>query len=248
MYANRGIVSKPAWIKTIRTGRGTTIFESQPNHKPVLDPRVDYLMVDLLQEVLRSGTGASVRGRGFKLPAAGKTGTSDHDGWFAGFTSKLLCVVWVGYDDNHDLNIEGAKSALPIWVEFMKRAHEHREYRAVHGWDAPDGIVSIDIDPATGQLATPMCPAARSEYFISGTQPVQVCSLHGGGTQVAGWETVPPKESPVPPRMSVPEPGGTYKTAQSAPQTTTPETPQPPAVEKPKEKRGFFGRIRDIFK
>ena len=64
----------------------------------MLEPRIAYLMVDMLQEVMRSGTAAGVRARGFRLPAAGKTGTS-HDGWFAGFTSELLCVVWVGFDD-----------------------------------------------------------------------------------------------------------------------------------------------------
>ena len=61
---------------------------------------------------------------------AGKTGTS-HDGWFAGYTSELLCVVWVGFDDNRELNLEGAHSAAPIWAEFMKRALEFREYRDV---------------------------------------------------------------------------------------------------------------------
>ena len=65
-------------------------------------------MVSMLQEVLRSGTGAGVRSLGFTLPAAGKTGTS-RDGWFAGFTSELLCVVWVGFDDNRELNLEGAR-------------------------------------------------------------------------------------------------------------------------------------------
>src|ERR1041384_7918210 len=87
----------------------------------VLDPRVAYLMVNLLQGVMQNGTAAGVRSRGFVVPAAGKTGTS-RDGWFAGFTSQILCVVWVGYDDNTDLKLEGSKSALPIWTEFMKRA------------------------------------------------------------------------------------------------------------------------------
>src|SRR6185503_11522938 len=109
----------------IRDEHGSVLYEQKPAHKQVLDPRVAYLMVDLLAEVLRTGTGAGVRSRGFTLPAAGKTGTS-HDGWFAGFTSKLICVVWVGFDDNRELPLEGAKSALPVWTEFMKRAHQYR--------------------------------------------------------------------------------------------------------------------------
>ena len=90
-------------------------------------------------------------------PAAGKTGTS-HDGWFAGYTTELLCVVWVGFDDNRELNLEGAHSAAPIWAEFMKRALEFREYRDVKPFRAPDGIVSISIDPESGMPATPSVP------------------------------------------------------------------------------------------
>ena len=190
-FTNRGVAAKPTWISMIRSHRGSPIFESHPERKAVLDPRVNYLMISLLEEVMRSGTAAGVRSRGFTLPAAGKTGTS-RDGWFAEFTSKLICVVWVGFDDNKELGLEGAKSALPIWTEFMKRAHQHRQYKNVTGWDAPDGIVSVDIDPASGQLATVGCPSARAEVFVSGTQPVELCRLHGGGiTHVAGWETTP---------------------------------------------------------
>jgi penicillin-binding protein 1B len=88
--------------------------------RQVLDARVSYLMVSLLQGAITNGTGAGLGARGFKLPAAGKTGTSD-DGWFAGFTPSLLAVAWVGYDDDRELNISEARSALPVWTKFMKR-------------------------------------------------------------------------------------------------------------------------------
>src|SRR5258708_6266774 len=96
------------------------------------------------KEVLRSGTGVAVRSRGFALPAAGKTGTS-RDGWFAGFTTELLCVVWVGFDDNRELNLEGARSALPIWAEFMKRAAKFRPYSQAHEFHSPSGVASSNI-------------------------------------------------------------------------------------------------------
>ncbi|MEO8128332.1 MAG: PBP1A family penicillin-binding protein [Bryobacteraceae bacterium] len=250
MYADKGVVVKPNWVQLIRSQKGSTVFEAKPERRAVLDPRVNYLMVDLMQEVLRTGTGASVRSRGFTLPAAGKTGTS-HDGWFAGFTSRLICVVWVGYDDNHELNIEGAKSALPIWTEFMKRAHQHREYRNVTGWDAPDGIVSVDIDPASGQLATPTCPSMRPEYFIAGSQPVQLCHLHSNGvTQVAGWDTSAPKAAGSEVAANSPGAPATYRrsqTIQIKPQESD-QTQPVPQQERPKEKKGFFGRIKEIFK
>jgi penicillin-binding protein 1B len=141
---------------------------------------------------LRSGTGAGVRSRGFTLPAAGKTGT-EHDAWFAGFTTKLLCLDWVGLDDYQDIKMEGAKAALPIWTDFMKRAHQHRAYRDVKDFDVPDGVVSAQVDADTGQLATSACPRISTDYYLVGTQPTQYCTLHlGGATEIAGWETAPP--------------------------------------------------------
>ena len=131
-------------------------------------------MVDMLQEVLRSGTGAGVRARGFRLPAAGKTGTS-HDGWFAGFTSELLCVVWVGFDDYTDLGLEGARSALPIWTEFMSEAARYKQYGNAKPFKAPEGVVQASVDPATGALSGPDCPTGISSYFVDGTQPQMQC-------------------------------------------------------------------------
>lgn len=244
IYPNRGVYLKPNWIKIIRDDGGKTIFTAKPESHPVLDPRVAYMMVNMMEEVLRSGTGAGVRSRGFLLPAAGKTGTS-HDGWFAGFTSKLICVVWVGFDDNRELNLEGAHSALPIWTEFMKRAHQYREYRGVRAFAAPDGVVSVEVDPATGQLASPSCPGVRTEVFIAGTQPVEVCGLHGSGrgssTLVAGWDAGTGAVSgggdagkeAARPRRPVREQASAPGQAQSQP---------------PPKKKGIFHRLLDIFK
>lgn len=180
VFANYGNRLDTGFIRSIRGQHADSIFEWHPSRKPAIDPRVAYLVENMMEEVLRSGTGAGARSRGFYLPAAGKTGTS-HDGWFAGFTSKLICVVWVGFDDDRDIKLEGARSAMPIWTEFMKRAHQHPEYRNVHEFAAPSGVVSAEIDSDTGELATPACPNVRSEVFIEGTQPLVFCHLHGGG-------------------------------------------------------------------
>jgi penicillin-binding protein 1B len=134
--------------------------------------------------VLRSGTGAGVHSYGFNLPAAGKTGTS-RDGWFAGFTTQLLCVVWVGFDDNRDLKLEGAHSALPIWAEFMKRAAQYRPYKDARPFPQASGIVSAEICNDSGQLAGPYCPRVRTEMFIEGTQPAVQCELHSFDTSIA---------------------------------------------------------------
>ncbi len=246
VFPNGGILKKPGYIDSIRDQQGHTFYQSQPQDKPAIDPRVAYLMVNMMEEVLRTGTAAGVRGRGFLLPAAGKTGTS-RDGWFAGFTSKLICVVWVGFDDNRDFKLEGARSALPIWTEFMKRAHQHRQYRNVHEFEAPEGVVTADIDADNGLLATPGCPKVRSEVFIAGTQPVEACPLHGGArTQVAGWDPVAP--APAERNPVVAENG--KSTGSPAPVTSISITPATPAQqpEPARKSRGFFGRLKDIFK
>jgi penicillin-binding protein 1B len=250
MFPSGGVYAKPHYIRDIRDQRGTPIFEGKPERAQVLDPRVAYMTTNLMEDVLRSGTGAGVRSRGFRLPAAGKTGSS-HDAWFAGFTSKLLCIVWVGFDDYRDVKLEGAQAALPIWTEFMKRAHKHREYRNVNGFDAPDGIVSAEIDPDSGQLATNACPRYSTEVFISGTQPIELCYLHGGGisTQVARWEDTEPSKAPNPsmgrePGVQ-PRPASSSRVVRSIPVDPLPQPPQEPA---PKKKRGFFDRIKGIFR
>src|SRR4029077_18294986 len=210
VFPNGGDLLKAGFIKGIRDGSGATTFQSKPQRKPAIDPRVAYLVENMMEDVLRgTGTGARARSMGFTLPAAGKTGTS-RDGWFAGFTSKIICVVWVGFDDNRDFKLEGAHSALPIWVEFMKRAHQLQAYKNVHSFQPPDGIVTVDIDEDTGELATPNCPKVRSEVFIAGSQPLQVSHIHGNGrTLVAGWDPV--QAAPA----GEPESGAVVATAQN---------------------------------
>jgi penicillin-binding protein 1B len=177
IYSNHGLYVRPSLISQVKTRSGQTIYSHTAEAHQALDPRVSYLMVNLMEGVLQSGTGAGVRTRGFTVPAAGKTGTS-RDGWFAGFTSQLLCVVWVGFDDNQDLKLEGAKSALPVWTEFMKRALKLEAYRDPKPFKAPSGLSSAQIDPETGMLATPNCPSSRGELFIAGTEPGETCTLH----------------------------------------------------------------------
>ena len=178
IFANQGTWVKPTTIAQVLSADGAILSQHQPQTRAALDPRVAYITQNMMQEVLRSGTGAAVRSRGFVLPAAGKTGTS-RDGWFAGFTTELLCVVWVGFDDNRELNLEGARSALPIWAEFMKRASKSRPYSSAHEFRSPAGVVSAGICEESGNLAGAGCPKVRTEWFISGTEPTSTCESHG---------------------------------------------------------------------
>jgi penicillin-binding protein 1B len=252
IFANQGVYVKPSFVSMVRAQNGKDIYKNKTVERAVLDPRVAYLMTNLMEEVMRSGTAAGVRARGFNVPAAGKTGTS-HDGWFAGYTSDLLCIVWVGFDDNRELDLEGAHSALPIWTEFMKRALQYRAYRNTQPFQAPDGIVSVQIDPESGMLATPYCPTTISEVYISGTQPVTSCPLHDRGqsvTNVAGWELPgsPPQAGPAP-HVDTPPPVLAARRPPPGPEGTQPP-PVAPAqkAEKPKEKKGLFRRLLNVFK
>jgi len=252
VFPNGGQLIDTSFIKSIRDRQSTSIYEAHPKKTQVIDARVAYLVENMMEEVIRSGTGASVANRGFDLAAchgaiylcaAGKTGTS-RDGWFAGFTSRLLCVVWIGFDDNRDFKLEGAKSALPIWVEFMKRAHQHREYHTVRPFQAPDGIVTVEIDSDTGELATPRCPHIRSEVFIAGTQPVQSCHVHGDGrTQVAGWE---PVQSEQPETANVRSVASTRISDPGANRVihVTPQPAPPPQA----EKKSIWKKLGNLFK
>jgi penicillin-binding protein 1B len=241
VFANGGVWVKPRMIDSIRDKSGTEVFEGPAETKKVLDPRVNWIMVSMLQDVLRYGTGAGVRSRGFALPAAGKTGTS-HDAWFAGFTSKLICIVWVGLDDYKDLKIEGAKAALPIWTEFMKRAHQHRAYRNVTDFAEPAGIVSASIDPLSGELGTTNCPKVVTEYYLDGTQPTVFCRMHANGsTQIAGWDTSANASGTSPSGQTL---ANGQLSSNGQPANGQLPTPDVDA----KKKKGLLDKLKNIFK
>ncbi len=179
-FANGGLLSESRPIKRVTNSDGVGLTEAKPQTKQALKPEISWLMTNIMQDVLNRGTASRARAMGFTGTAAGKTGTS-RDGWFAGYTPNLVCVVWVGFDDNSELGLEGAKSALPIWTSFMKTALVLRPDLGGESFPPPpDGIVSDEIDPTTGLIATDQCPARRTEYFIEGTQPQQLCEAHTG--------------------------------------------------------------------
>lgn len=245
IFANDGVMVEPRLISHIVDKSGKDIWNSEAVTKRVLDPRVNFLVVSLMQEVLRSGTGAGAYRYGFNLPAAAKTGTSQ-DAWFAGFTSKLLCIVWVGLDDYKDIKMQGAEAAMPIWAEFMKKAHQHRAYRNVTQFNVPAGIVTAQIDNASGQLATNSCPPAevRTEYYLDGTAPSQFCPLHaGGGTTVTDWQTplpsVPITGLPPSAQMTPPPPVESPETVQADASSQKDKQATP--------KKGLFDKLKTIF-
>jgi penicillin-binding protein 1B len=174
VFANGGLHLDPWMLASVRTPTGDIINDYAPTSKRVLDARVAYLATDMLENVINHGTGAGTRLRGFTAPAAGKTGT-DHDAWFAGYTSNLLCIVWVGNDDYSQLNIEGADAAAPIWAEFMKKAVQLPQYSDTHEFSAPGGVEMVKIDKVSNLLSDDACPDGFEAAFLAGTAPTETC-------------------------------------------------------------------------
>ena len=177
IFANGGLHLDPWMVASVRTPSGDVITDYSPTSKQLLDTRVAYLTTNMLEAVVSGiGTGAGVRNLGFHAPAAGKTGSS-HDAWFAGYTSNLLCIVWVGNDDYSDIKIHGALAAGPIWAEFMKKAVELPQYSDTHEFNVPDGVQIVPIDKTTNLPADATCMSdTYNAAFLDGTVPTQTCS------------------------------------------------------------------------
>ena len=175
MFANEGKRVMPVSYSRVTDGTGRTLMQATRDGRDILTPQVAYLMTSMMQDVIDRGTGTRVRAMGFKGTAAGKTGSS-RDGWFAGYTPNLVCVVWVGFDDNSDLGLTGGATAAPIWAEFMIKALQMRPDLGGNFAD-PGGLVTVNIDPATGLLAR--SEGGRPEYFLQGTEPAGVSPKDG---------------------------------------------------------------------
>ena len=176
-FANQGKHVEPHGILRVETAGGADVTRMRLRAASVVRPEIAYLITYLMEGVINRGTGAGVRARGFRLPAAGKTGTT-RDGWFVGYTKNLLVVTWVGFDDNRDLGIEGSHSALPIWTDFMLKAYALYPPKERMDFTLPSGIEFVDIDAESMLRATPDCPDTFKEAFISGTAPVEYCPIH----------------------------------------------------------------------
>jgi penicillin-binding protein 1B len=188
VFTNGGVHLDPWMLASVRTPKGDVITDYTPVTRQVMDVRAAYLTAYLMEAVLQGngsagcrvggkdycGTGAGVRNLGFISPAAGKTGTS-HDAWFAGFTSSLLCVVWVGNDDYTDIQLEGAHAAAPLWADFMKQAVLLPQYSDTKEFVAPQGVAVERIDRATNLLADDSCPDDYQAAFLDGTGPTDTC-------------------------------------------------------------------------
>jgi penicillin-binding protein 1B len=252
VFANGGIKIDPWLLASVRAPNGDVMNDYTPTTKPVLDPRVAYLTTSLMEGVMNFGYGYEARRRGFMAPAAGKTGTS-HDAWFAGYTSNLLCIVWVGNDDYTPLpdKLTGGIAAAPIWAEFMKAAVRLPQYSDTREFVPPSGVTVVTLDKATNLLADASCPGSTySAAFLDGTEPTDTCD-HLNGDQRSIFQ----KLFGLGDKSTMPAlPAGSRPTVVQPPVTTTVQTPGTPGAgqspspavadsAEPKKKRGFFSKI-----
>lgn len=170
VFASGGTARDPLFVSQLERGVGDVPLPPRSPERRVMDPAVAYLTTSLLGSVISEGTGR--RAQALERPLAGKTGTTNQakDAWFVGYSTDLVAAVWVGYDDALPLGWgeSGATSALPIWIDFMKAAHQDKPATQ---FPRPSEIVEAEIDPHTGLLARYGQEDARLEIFLPGTVP-----------------------------------------------------------------------------
>jgi penicillin-binding protein 1A len=171
VFANNGMLTPQYYITKVTDTEGTVLQETPPPVPiPVISPETAYVITNLMQSVVSSGTGhrASVIGR----PVAGKTGTTNgaKDAWFIGYIPQLVTGVWVGYDQERSLGSggTGGQAAAPIWGDYMQKAIMSLP---AEDFTAPENVSFVLINPRTGKLGKEGTPGAVMECFIKGTEP-----------------------------------------------------------------------------
>jgi penicillin-binding protein 1A len=259
-FANGGMVQAPLLVRRVETTDGQVLFKVEQAAERGVSEETAFLMSNMMSDVVNAGTGAAARSVGFRLPAAGKTGTTNdyHDAWFVGFTPRLATGVWIGYDQPRTIIGGGYASvlAVPVWGRFMTAAT--RKDRP-EWFSQPATITSATICRLSGKLATDSChetvhaaeggssktvSTVFTEYFVEGTEPTESCPIHQRivSSPLKALATLfsPSREASAPEPAPQPPPA----VAEAAPPSQPAATPQP---EQPR-KRGFWSRVLGIGK
>ena len=178
-FANLGLRTTPYAILRVETAAGEVLWQPRPEREAVLTPEEAWLMVNMMKDVIGRGSAYSAtRGAGLRVPAGGKTGTTNDgaDVWFIGYTADLVAGVWMGFDKPTKIksNAQGGSLAAPAWTAFMLDVYKRKPEPP--DWPRPDGVIVREVDAATGLLANGSCAGPIvSEFFIVGTEPRLSC-------------------------------------------------------------------------
>jgi len=190
VFPNAGLRKQAYIIERIDDSEHRPIYRAAHLTIPALDPGAAWMTTELMEEVLTHGTAASARSLGFRLPAAGKTGTTNDfkDAWFVGFTSSMTCGVWVGFDQPTTIMPHGygAALALPVWTDVVMKSAQR--YPA-DPFKAPVATQEATVCSISNAIATTGCVAAGTAYTIDlpvSHIPRGVCGVHGGNPTVLG--------------------------------------------------------------
>jgi penicillin-binding protein 1A len=258
-FANDGKVPTPLAIRRVEDRDGLPLYEAEERSIRAVSETTAFLISNMMADVINAGTAAGVRGLGFKLPAAGKTGTTNdfYDAWFVGYTPKLVTGVWVGFDQPQTILPNGfaADVAVPFWATFMKSATEGDE---AQWFKRPADVTTATVCRISGMLASGGCEHVEvvdedngllksqsmvyTEYFARGTTPTEFCDLHerrGIFGTIAGLfvEPAPPAKAVPATVVSAPAPAAVAPAADVPKAEVAPPPPEPP------KKRGFWGRL-----
>ena len=183
-FPNAGVRKQSYIIERIDDQNHQPIYRAAHLSAPALDPSAAWMTSQLMEEVLTHGTAASARSLGFKLPAAGKTGTTNDykDAWFVGYTSTLTCGVWVGFDQPTTIIPRGygAALALPVWVQVMNKSAARYPGKAL---EPTMPMARVTVCATSNALATTGCQMSGTAYEIvlpADKVPSQACPVHGG--------------------------------------------------------------------
>lgn len=181
-----GVQRELTGIRKIVDANGNVIVATTPKAKQVALSSHTFVLTHLLKSVLKPGGTGYRAGLILDSPAAGKTGSTNWDGWIAGYTPDLVTTVWVGYDRGKQMEHHETRTAQYIWAQYMKHALTYQKH---HHFEVPKGVRGVYIDPTTGYLSTPFCQHAQLEYFVEGTEPKTYCPLHPAPefTQEESW-------------------------------------------------------------
>ena len=181
VFANGGLHVRPRGIQSVENASGQTVESMPVERERVLPEDVAFQMVSMLQDVVARGTGSSARSLGVTGPVAGKTGSTNdyHDAWFVGFNSSVVVGVWTGFDKPQTIRDggTGARIALPIWADFMRRVRRQAPARS---FAPPAGLEPHEICLLSYQRPVSGCPTYVEYFKKDDTVPSQLCPLHEG--------------------------------------------------------------------